>query len=193
MAAGREVSLTVRLENSRPVELIDLAISLEALGQEYRTFVHRSGHDDIAGNATLYIEEIRSGSIVVQLKALLEQASFVVDHLDVLAGFVTNIQDLVDFFLGRPGLKQPPVPRDEAERLSTMLQPVAKDVGGQLTINVTGNYGPITINPVFINSERANAVQNGIRRYLDPSIPAQGRFERELLYLDQFAEIDVRK
>jgi hypothetical protein len=161
---GSEIALTVRFENSRPVELIDLGTSFEALGQEYQRFVHRSGHDTIPENAKLYITEIRAGSILVQLKAFLEQASFLVDHVHVLAGFVTNLQDLVDFFLGRPALKQPPVPRDEAERLGEVLQPVAKDAGAQLTISVTGNTGPVTIAPIIITSERANAVQNGIRR-----------------------------
>jgi hypothetical protein len=118
-----EVALTIRLETSRPVELVDLGVSFEALGQEYQRFVTRSGYDHL----------VREGSIVVQLKSLLEQASFLIDHIQVLAGFITNIQDLINFFLGRPAPKQPPVPRDEAERLSSILQPVAKDAGGQLT------------------------------------------------------------
>jgi hypothetical protein len=60
------------------------------------------------------------------------------------------------------------VPRDEAERLGEVLQPVTKDAGAQLTISVTSNTGPVTIAPIIITSERANAVRNGIRRYLDP-------------------------
>jgi hypothetical protein len=116
---------------------------------------------------------------------LLEQASFLVDHVQVLAGFITNIQDLINFFAAPRLSKHPRVARDEAERLSNMLQPVAKDGSGQLIIHVVGNTGPITINAVTVNSERANAVQNGIRRYLEPSLPRRGRFEHELLYLDQ--------
>jgi hypothetical protein len=59
-----------------------------------------SSCDTTPENAKLYITEIRAGSILVQLKAFLEQASFLVDHVHVLAGFVTNLQNLVDFFSG---------------------------------------------------------------------------------------------
>jgi hypothetical protein len=162
-----------------------LGASFDALGHEYQRFVHKHGYDDISGNAKLYIAQIRPGSILVELKALLEQGSFIIDHLQVLAGFITNLQDLINFFSAAPTPKQPRVTRDEAESVSTLLQPIAKDSGGQLTINLTGNTGPITINAVTINSQGANAVQNSIRRYLEPSLPRRGRFERELLYLDQ--------
>jgi hypothetical protein len=38
---------------------------------------------------------------------------------------------------------------------------------------------------IVINSEQANAVQNGVRRFIGPQPKIQGTFEREVLYLHQ--------
>jgi hypothetical protein len=77
------------------------------------------------------------------------------------------------------------VTRGDAERISTILEPVAKDSGSTLSIAVTGNTAPVTVNAIIVNSEKANAVQNAARRFLGPSVPTQGQFEREVMYLQQ--------
>jgi hypothetical protein len=97
----------------------------------------------------------------------------------------------MDFFLKQnpfslQGPQTTPVfSRGDAERISTILEPIAKDSGSTLHITVTGNTAPVTVNAVIVTSEKANAVQNGARRFLGPSIPAQGQFEREVMYLQQ--------
>jgi hypothetical protein len=116
----------------------------------------------------------------------LDQASFLLKHIEVFAGFVANLTELINFLFQQDKAPKPePITREDVERISTILEPVAKDSGSQITIAVTGNTGPVTINPVIIRSEKANAVQNGARRFLGPSIPMQGNFERELMYLQQ--------
>jgi hypothetical protein len=183
----RQAELKVRLENSRPVEVSDLGRSLQALGEQYKEFVVAQGYDPIPGNAQLFVTHLESGSIIATLQTMLDQTSFMLKHIDVLGGFVGNLNDLVNYFLhfDRAAATPPPVTRPEAERISTILEPIAKDSGSQLNITVTGTTGPVTINTVYVNSEKANAVQNGIRRFLGPSIPIKGRFEREVLYLQQ--------
>jgi len=96
--AHEELELKVRLANTKPIELVDLGQSFEALGELYNEFVHSKGYELIAGNARLHVIDLRSGSIVATLKGLLDQASFLVDHLDVLAGFLANVNDLIKFF-----------------------------------------------------------------------------------------------
>lgn len=180
-----EAGLLIDFKNRRPVELLDLTASLSALGQEYVDFVHSRGFDPKTGNIRLYVAGIRTGSIITELKAIAEQASLVLEHTELFCAFVANLDDIVKYFLGRPrvGLDYSPVSKSEASRVAQVLEPVAKDSGSQLILSVTGDINaPITIN---INSEEANAVQNGVRRFLGPPIPTQGRFEKEVLYLRQ--------
>ncbi len=179
----REPGLTIDFKNTRPVELLDLTASLQALGEEYVEFVNLRGFDPQAGNVRLYISELRSGSIIAELKSLVDQASFVLDHADIFAAFVTNLNDLTQFFLGRSASPSVQVSKPEAARLSQFVEPVAKDGGSQIFLTVNGDVtAPITIN---LNSQDANVIQNRVRRYLGPPIPSQGLFEKEVLYLVQ--------
>jgi hypothetical protein len=183
--AHGELELTVRLINTKPIELVDLGQSFEALGELYSEFVHSKDYDLIAGNARLYLIDLRSGSIVATLKGLLDQASFLLDHLDVLSGFLANVNDLIKFFTVQEPSKDLTITRTEALQLSRIIEPVAKDGGAKLVFEIRGNTAPVTINNIIVTSERANAIQNNVRRFLGPAIPENGRFEREVLYLHQ--------
>lgn len=186
MASEEQLGLTVSLQNSKAVELVDLGKSFEAFGKLYEEFVHAKGYDSIAGNAKLYIVKIREGSIIADLKALLDQASFVADHKEILAGFMANLQELIDFFRGQADPKKAPaISTTEAKNLGQVFEPVAKDGGAQINFSIHGNTAPVTVNNIVVNSERANALQNNIRRFLGPDLPENGTFEKEVLYLEQ--------
>jgi len=180
-AEGSTPTLTIRFENKQPVELLDLTASFAALGRQYEEFVFSRGYDPQAGNVRLYITELRTGSIIADLKTLSDQASFILDYADVFAGFVANLNDLIRFFLKGELQVTDGITKPEAERLTQIIEPVAKDGGSQLFLNVSGNA---KVN-VIINSEQANAVQNSIRRFVGPQPKIQGMFEREVLYLYQ--------
>lgn len=87
MPQENNVELMVTIKNSKPIELVDLGKSFEALGHLYELFVYEKGYEPTARNAKLYLVNVRRGSIIAELKAFLDQASFVVDHIEVLAGF----------------------------------------------------------------------------------------------------------
>jgi hypothetical protein len=186
VAETERVELTVRIDNTRPVEVADLGQSLQALGKQYEEFVVSHGFDHRPANARLFVAHLETGSIIVTLQTLLDQASFVLKHVDVLAGFVANLNEIINYLLQQDRVPKPErITRDDAERISTILEPVAKDSGSQVTFAISGNTAPITVNNVIVNSEKANAVQNGARRFLGPSIPMHGNFEREVMYLQQ--------
>lgn len=163
MAAKRraergEVAFRVSLKNTKPVELVDIGQSFEALGELYEAFVHRHGYDKTPGNAKLYLVDVRRGSIIADLKGYLDQASFVLDHLDVLAGFIANMNELIEFFRLQRSLTGDDLPtRTEAERIAKFVEPVAKDGGAQFNLAVQGNP-TINVTNIIINSERANAI-----------------------------------
>jgi hypothetical protein len=188
MAPTREhAELRVVLDNSRPVDVTDLGRSLEALGREYEEFVV-GRFEPPPVNARLYVSHVESGTIIVTLETLLDQASFLLKHVDVFAGFITNIQDIINLLLHLDKAPKPDtITNASVERISTIVEPVAKDSGSNLTINVTvsGAHAPVVVQPIIVNSEKANAVQNGARRYLGVSLPASGNFKNELMHLHQ--------
>ncbi|UWU86163.1 hypothetical protein N2605_06845 [Bradyrhizobium yuanmingense] len=183
-----EARLEVRFDNRRPIDITDLGRSLQALGQEYEEFVV-GRYEPAPTNSRLYVARVETGSILLILEPLLDQASFIVKHIDVFAGFVTNLQEIVDFLLlaQSKSKKVKAVNPASVERVSEIVDPVAKDGGSTLTVNVhvQGNTAPVNIQPIIINHERANALQNQARRYLGPEIPTSGGFRSELLQLYQ--------
>ncbi len=181
-------ALKVTLNNTRPIDVTDLGRTLEALGREYEEFVV-GRFEPPPVNARLYIATVETGSIIVELHSLLDQASFIIDYIDVFAGFVTNIQDIIDFLLLQDKENKPALlTNTSVGNISTIVEPIAKDGGSNLTINVSisgGSTAPVVVQPIIINSERANAIQNGARRYLSASLPKDGSFRSELLHLHQ--------
>jgi hypothetical protein len=180
-----DAGFQVRLETDRPVELFDLGAFFSALGKHYEEYVNRGAFDHQDGNARLYIADLRKGSILVLLKNLLEQGSLVLKDIDVLAGFMTNLHELIEYFRTQKPKAPDSITRDEAARLSRILEPVAKDGGSSISFTFVGNTAPITVTNITVSSETANAIQNNVRRFLGPPLPAPGSFEREVLYLEQ--------
>jgi hypothetical protein len=180
--------LTFHFENRHPVDVTDLGSSLQALGTQYEEYVAASGHDLPAVNARLYIKSASAGSIIVKLHTLLDQASFLVKNIEILAGFVTNIYEIIEYLLNDQKAPKPAAITPSAvERISSVMEPVAKDGGSKLTINinVVGNTAPVTVAPVVISSIEANAVQNAAKRYLGAKPSTAGPFKKELLQLYQ--------
>lgn len=176
--------LTVKYEPQRPVELLDLTASLHALGSRYRDYANESGFDPEA-DIGLYIDHLRSGSIIATLKTLSDQYSFVHDHLDLLAGFIANWNEAAQFFLALVPYKfSPPVTKVHAEQLSQFLEPVAKDGGSQVFLSINST-APVTVNNFHFNSQQASAAQNNIRRFIGKQPSQEEFFQNEVLYLRQ--------
>jgi hypothetical protein len=123
--ADRRAELVVRLNTSRPVEVSDLGRSFQALGKQYEEFVVAHGYDQTPGNAQLFVTHLETGSIVATLQTMLDQAPFVLKHVDVMARFVTNLQDILNYFLFQDTAAKPDkLTKPDAERVISILEPV---------------------------------------------------------------------
>jgi len=174
-------------EYAKPVELADLGESFLAFGRQYEDYIWEDGRDQIVGNVRLCITSLEQGSIIVRLKEILDQASFIIDASDVFAGFVGNLKEVVDYFRTQSPPTTPghAITDADARNIAKIVEPVAKDGGATLSVNVVGNSAPVTVNNFVITHEQANAVQNNARRFLSAQIPESGPFYNEVMYLDQ--------
>lgn len=174
--------LIVELKNTKPVELLDLSTSFGALAQSFRDYATATTGDPAPDNLRLYVREIRPGSIIAELSTIAEQAHWILDHIEVLAGFVTNLNDIMAFFIGTEKPKDAPSPH-QARQIANIIEPVAKDGGSQMNITING---PVTVHNHFtINSLEANALQNGVQRYVGPQLPLTGVYRDQLMTLEQ--------
>jgi hypothetical protein len=174
-------TLRFEIKNSKPVDLLDLTTALSAFGEAYQDYTIRYGLS--IERVGLFIKDIRTGSIIADLISIADQSSFILDHIHVAAGFVSHVNDVLQFllFLQDPPKNGLPTKREAAQAMSIM-EPIAKDGGAQLFLQVMGDLH--THHHVY-NSREANAIQNSARRLLGPQIPAAQVRHDELLTLFQ--------
>jgi hypothetical protein len=181
--ADGDNTLRVEIRNRTPVELSDLALSFQALAEAFDDYAAASTKDPLPSNIRLFVRELRPGSIIADLIAVAEQAQWLVDHGVVLAGFVANTQEIINFLLGVGSEKAPPTAR-AVSQVAQIVEPIAKDFASQLNIQVSSG-SEVNVYNININSRDANALQNSARRFLGPSLPATEIRTDELLILEQ--------
>lgn len=154
--------LQITINNTKPVVLTDLTMALLGVGQQFERFIENETTDQHQVGSELFIKEVRSGSIIIELVAqaipvapLLWQGGSIVEWI----GYAKSV---IEWLNGK--LDQPPkdVTKQDLKQWNNILEPVAKDHCSQL--NFTVSNGGQVVNQFFINSEQANAAQNAINR-----------------------------
>lgn len=153
--------LEITINNQKPVVLTDLTLALLGVGQQYQKFIENETNEQHTASSELFVKEVRSGSIVVELIA---QALPVLPLLwegGSLLEWMNHSKSVIEWLNG--GTEKPPknLTKQDLKQWSNILEPVAKDNGSQM--NFTVSSGAI-VNQFFINSEQANAAQNAIKR-----------------------------
>lgn len=176
-----EPTLTVTIQHRGPIELQQLTESLQALARQHLRFAQREGR--IAGDevASLYVREIRSGSIVVELVALTKTFAMVPEAVNTVFDFARNIRDVVGYFRGQ--LDSPPKGTDaaDAQDIATVLKPIASDPHASVQLIARDNA---TVNvSINVNSLEANAIQNRARNFAAVKAePVRGILAGQLFY-----------
>ena len=147
--------IKIVLNYTKPVELIDISLSLSAIGSEFQLFSEHS-RNGVPGSK-LYLHKVEQGSLIAELIAMSDQASVFVDQAQAISEFIGNFKWLKEFLLGERNDK-PKIDKKQLDRLDAFLNPVAKDSGGQWLIS-----GNDTVN-ITINYQEANAMQNAAAR-----------------------------
>lgn len=59
--------LEITIKNEKPVILTDLTLSLLGVSNQFQRFIEAETNDDYKAGTELFIKEVRSGSIVIEL------------------------------------------------------------------------------------------------------------------------------
>lgn len=163
--SGPAATLTLQIEHTGPIELSELAESLEALALQHGRHATAMGAEINGDQVRLYIREIRSGSIIVDLVALtMNYPMFgAMGATNTIVSFAKNLRMLVGYFLGQQ--KEPPTGTkpEDARDLARLVGPVARDAGANLSI-VARENAVVVVNQT-ITSNEANAIQNRAKNY----------------------------
>lgn len=157
--------LTIKINNTKPVGLEDLSLSLLAFNHQFHKFVDKETNKETDISSELLIKEVRKGSIVIEL---VSQSAPIVPLLwngGTLDQWVKVVADTSNWLLGK--IKTPPkdVTKQDLIEWNKIIEPVAKDNSSQMIFTASDNA--TVVNNFTISSEEANAMQNRITREIE--------------------------
>jgi hypothetical protein len=157
--------LEFTIDNKSPVVLTDLTMALHGVGQQYQRFIENETNQQHAASSELFIKDVRSGSIIVELVALAIPVVPLLWQGGSLLEWANHAKSVIEWLNGK--LSNPPkdLTKQDLKQWSNILEPIAKDHGSQM--NFTVSNGGQVINQFFINSEQAKAAKNQIAREID--------------------------
>lgn len=154
--------LKFEIKNVHPVELNDLTESLRALGNEYQDFIGREHPDATASEVTLYVNEVKTGSVIATLCAMSPLLIEGISYINTVVDFATFLRNAFKILSGdEPNGKEVELSPSTLNNLSQIVEPIAKDVGSQLNIGTLNVHGNVYLT---VPSKDANAIQNNARR-----------------------------
>lgn len=163
MADARDIRLIVEIKNKEPLELLELTKSLVALAHQFNGYAAENGTAKEEREAKLYVKEIRSGSVILELIEIATVGVIpFIENVNTIVGFAEYISTAYNFFLGKKKDKQKDFDISDCKELSQIVNPVASDNGSQLNISTTIN-GDVNLY-LSLSSLEANAVQNVLEK-----------------------------
>jgi hypothetical protein len=161
-----EQHLEIVIQNTKPLVLTDLTLSLLAISQQYQQFIEAELPPEAKVSTELLVRQVRTGSIVFELMAHALPVAPLLWSGGSIFEWSKVAKEMLLFALGK--LKNPPkaLAKNDLKQWDNILEPIAKDHGSQMNLQVR-DHGSVVINQVIINSDDANAAQNKIRRLID--------------------------
>jgi hypothetical protein len=173
--------LEIKINNTKPVGLKDLSMSLLSFNHQFHKFVESETKKETEIGTELIIKEVRSGSIIIEL---VSQTAPIVPLLwdgGSLLQWSKVVQDICSWLLGEIDRAPREISKQDLQEWNKFIEPVAKDHGSQMNINVSD--GGKVINQIILNSTKANAIQNQIGRLIeDMETPEENIHKRKVMY-----------
>lgn len=167
-------TITVTIQNQRPVELVDFTRALLALGAEF----HRQVDARSEGvDGKLYVKELRKGSLVAELMVVVPTVGAVLEATNLTHDFLGNLKASIAWLTGKIASKPEGVDAKTVSNVSTILEPVAKDEGSIIMVTVQGDVNA----PITINTTEANAAQHRAERYLANERAAETKIHEKVI------------
>ncbi|NOU19389.1 MAG: hypothetical protein HOO91_17675 [Bacteroidales bacterium] len=172
MSQIQDIRLVINLKNNNPIELLDLTKSLVSLATQFNSYVTKNADTKENKEAKLYVKEIKSGSVIVELVELATIGMIpFIENTNTIIEFAKHFKSAINYFLKNEGEK-PELTTTDFKEIATIINPIAKDVGSQFNLSTTIN-GNVELH-LHLNSTETNALQNIFKKEIEKSkLPEQ--------------------
>jgi hypothetical protein len=164
----QDTRLVVSINNKQPIELLDLITSLLSLASQFSSYVKKNGTNKTERETKLFVKEIKSGSVVVELVELATVSLIpFAENMNTIFEFATYCKNALTYILkgNEPENNKLELSPNDYREFSAIVNPIAKDNASQINFSTTINGNPI-LNFNF-DSIQSNAIQNTVKRQLN--------------------------
>ncbi|MCE5346899.1 MAG: hypothetical protein LLG13_11525 [Bacteroidales bacterium] len=160
----QDVRLVIEINNKQPLELMDLTKSFISLANQFNNFVSENGDSKENREAKLFVKEIKTGSVIMELVELATVGIIpYAENINTIVDFSKYIGSAFNFILGKSKEKPKELTPTDYRDLSQIINPIATDNASQLNIS-TKIDGNVYLS-FHIDSLEANAAQNIMDRF----------------------------
>lgn len=177
----RTDSIIVEYRHQKPLDLLDYAGSLTALGEQFKRFV--ADERGVDSETRLFVHEVRPGSAVAELFALGKSAADLYDAYDKLKDFAGAFYTILQTILLLPP-EAKELDRAAVKNAANFVAPLSVD-GEGATINLIDNRGGTIVNHYTVRPMEAAAIRHNANHLLNSQFPDEIRFENEPMELFQ--------
>jgi hypothetical protein len=164
----QDTKLIIKISNKEPIELVDLTKSLFSLASQFSSYVEKNGTSKEEREARLFVKEIRSGSVIIELIELATVGLIpFAENMNTIFEFATYCKNVFAYLLKGSETEEdkPELSTTDYKELSAIVNPVAKDNASQINFSTTVN-GNVILN-FNLDSTQSNAIQNIVKRQLN--------------------------
>jgi len=166
--------LVVHFKYSTPLELNEFASAMAALGDNFK---HNLESDPLRYpyEGSLYIKEIRPGSIIVDLFSYAPIVLASAEHVGTVITYASKLKGMVEYFLDKRKPK-PPITRADCLQVAEVMKPIARDEAAQINVNVVNTGNGTVINHIHLDSRGAQKVIRSAmneKNILEQPVPAE--------------------
>ena len=173
--------LEIKINNQKPVALKDLTLSLLSFNHQFQKFIETETESDSGIGTELLIKEVRSGSIIVELVSQVAPIVPLIWEGGTLSQWTKVVQDVCLWLLGKQDTPPKELSKQDLQEWNKFLEPVAKDHGSQMNINVS--EGGQVVQHITINSTEANAMQNQVTKFIEEmESPVENVHRKQVMY-----------
>lgn len=135
---------------------MDLTNSMLALNRLYVRFLSNQSIEFDTNKPTLYIRDLKKGSIFLELGTYVGQTVSAIDQINSICEFTNYFKKISKYLLGENISDKPIMVEQELKDAASVYDVVANDNGSIINFNVSG-----TGNNFYFSGVEANAIQNG--------------------------------
>jgi hypothetical protein len=177
---SNDVKLSIKIENSNPIELNQLTLSLNALARQYDSFLRKSDEFDYhKTERKLYISKLESGCIYAELVPAIVP---LLSDMNSIFSFGSYLKNIYDFFLGKQEKINHTITKSDCDDFSEIVAQTANDSGSSIHMDIKGNNNIVLCPIITVNSLDSNAIQNKIRKYVEGIDEQPKTYAKELMY-----------